>query len=63
MLLDKKKKKIYIYIYIYIYIKIYKYIYIYRIYINDGLHFAHCLHYKLGQVSAGDMSGFKPASQ
>ena len=38
-------------------------VYIYRIYINDGLHFAHCLHYKLGQVSAGDMSGFKPASQ
>ena len=37
--------------------------YIYRIYINDGLHFAHCLHYKLGQVSTGDMSGFKPASQ
>ena len=63
MLLDKnkKKKKKYIYIYIYIYINIY--IYIYRIYINDGLHFAHCLHYKLGQVSAGDMSGFKPASQ
>ena len=47
MLLDKKNKNIYIY----------------RIYINDGLHFAHCLHYKLGQVSAGDMSGFKPASQ
>ena len=56
MLLDKKtnkknKNKIYIYIYINIYI--------YGIYINDGLHFAHCLHYKLGQVSAGDMSGFK----
>ena len=50
----KIKKK---YIYIYIYINIY------GIYINDGLHFAHCLHYKLGQVSAGDMSGFKPASQ
>ena len=37
--------------------------YSHRIYINDGLHFAHCLHYKLGQVSAGDMSGFEPASQ
>ena len=59
MLLDQKKTK-----YIYIYINIYIYIYIlYRIYINDGLHFAHCLHYKLGQVSAGDMSGFEPASQ
>ena len=67
MLLDKKKQQktnIYIYIYIYTqYIYIYIYIYIYRIYINDGLHFAHCLHYKLGQVSAGDTSGFKPASQ
>ena len=59
MLLDKqKKKKKNIYIYIYI-----LYIYIYKIYVNDGLHFAHCLHYKLGQVSAGDMSGFEPASQ